>query len=315
MLNLGTPRRILALCREHIGDVINTTGALRAIRTRFPEATIVAEVGERAVSVLEGLNSVDEVWARATHQGLFGKAAVIRRIAAGKFDLALVLDDSNTHIRSAKLAGVPTRIGVFKSKHRDWYTACVEHRMDEHDLFAPLARLVALLGVETLPPPELTRAEVPDPEVDVLLCVGASDVRKAWPLAYFGELAAQLKGDCRVAQLRAPGEPEVAGVRSITTSSIGESAALMAHSRAVVANDSAAAHIAAAARVGAVVLYGPTDPRRFAPWGEGHVLLRSERVTCDIMTTGCMCPGPHCRSMLELTPDRVFDAVRQLVSS
>ncbi|HMS54416.1 MAG TPA: glycosyltransferase family 9 protein [Fimbriimonadaceae bacterium] len=315
MLDFGNPRRVIAICREHIGDIVNSTGALRAIRTRFPDAHIVAEVGERAASVLNGLDSVDEIWSRPTHQGLLGKGSAIRRMARGNFDLAIILDDSNTHIRAAKLAGIPLRVGIYKSKHRDWYTACVDHRMDEHDLFDPLERLVALFGDKSLPPPELAIEPTESRDIDVFLCVGASDPRKAWPLENFERLATLLPSDLRVGQLLAPGEPSLTSVESVATESVQSSAFLMASAKAVVANDSAAAHIAAASGAKAVVIYGPTDPVRFAPWGSGHVLLRSSEVACDLMTTGCRCADLPCESMRTVTPEQVGQAIRQLVSS
>ena len=49
---------------------------------------------------------------------------------------------------------------------------------------------------------------------------------------------------------------------------IEELPALIASSDLVVVNDSGPMHLAAAMKKQVVALFGPTDPRRFGPWGQ-----------------------------------------------
>ena len=110
-LNSRPPSRILVMLREHIGDVVNSTGALLEIRECFPNAHITVEAGERTVGVFESFPAVNEVWSRPTHQGLRGKLAFIRRVRRSRFDLGVILDDSNSYVVLLALARVPLRVG------------------------------------------------------------------------------------------------------------------------------------------------------------------------------------------------------------
>ena len=65
-------------------------------------------------------------------------------------------------------------------------------------------------------------------------------------------------------------------------------------------------HIAAAMRTPVVALFGPTDPSRTGPYGEGHVVIRK-----DISCSPCLlkkCDSKKC--MKEITVEEVFLAVK-----
>ena len=51
--------------------------------------------------------------------------------------------------------------------------------------------------------------------------------------------------------------------------------ALLGRARLVVSADSGPMHLAAARERPVVALFGPADPERTGPWGEGHVVLRA----------------------------------------
>lgn len=58
-----------------------------------------------------------------------------------------------------------------------------------------------------------------------------------------------------------------------------KTAALIKLCRLFVTNDSGLMHVAAAMGVPTISLFGPSDPQRNAPWGEGHTLIKSD-VSC-----------------------------------
>jgi ADP-heptose:LPS heptosyltransferase len=67
--------------------------------------------------------------------------------------------------------------------------------------------------------------------------------------------------------------PRAAVVRGLP---LPEVAARVAACTAFLANDSGLMHVAAACGVPTVALFGPTDPLRTAPRGEGHKVLRAD---------------------------------------
>ena len=58
---MSSPPTIVVLTREHIGDLVCTTPALRSLRRLYPDSHIVVEVGERAACVLENNPNVNEI--------------------------------------------------------------------------------------------------------------------------------------------------------------------------------------------------------------------------------------------------------------
>ena len=82
-------------------------------------------------------------------------------------------------------------------------------------------------------------------------------------------------------------------------------AGLLASCQAFVSNDSGAMHLAAAAGVPVVAIFGPTDERVTAPLGNHDVIIH------HVFCRPCMlrdCPIDH-RCMRRISVDRVFDTV------
>lgn len=76
---------------------------------------------------------------------------------------------------------------------------------------------------------------------------------------------------------------------------LGRLASVLGHLDLLVTNDSGPMHVAAALGVACVALFGPTDPRRTSPAGEGHRVLASGRWCapcfrrrCPLLHHGCM---------------------------
>ncbi len=129
---------------------------------------------------------------------------------------------------------------------------------------------------------------------------------KCWPEEHFGSLAVELLGHgLQPVVLVGPGEEEVAAAVSEAAAralpvlgpdlDILGLAGLMAHLPVVVSNDSGPMHLAAMAGSRVVGLFGPTDPRRTAPLGEGNVVVSRElecapcfEPTCPLGTRACM---------------------------
>ena len=87
-------------------------------------------------------------------------------------------------------------------------------------------------------------------------------------------------------------------------------AGLLASCQAFVSNDSGAMHLAAAAGVPVVAIFGPTDERVTAPLGNQDVIIH------QVFCRPCMlrdCPIDH-RCMRRISVDTVFDAVTRRLS-
>ncbi len=298
------PETIIALTREHIGDLICTTPALRALRARFPNAHIAVEVGERAACVLENNPHIDEVIIRPDHQGLRGKARFIYLLRRRKFDLAVILDNSADMIFYTWLGGTPRRAGmVYKKKFAGLLTESVAFDWQAHEMVDNFRNVVARLGgdisdaqTEVFPSQAdreyvaaLFGAEGIRGEQDVIaLNPGASAPSNRWLPERFAELADCLaaRPGVRVLLLGGPGDREISAeiCRLAETPPLVLTGALtllqlaetLRRCNVVVTGDTGPMHLAVAMQTPVIALFGPAVPGESGPgYAPGHTVIRN----------------------------------------
>lgn len=139
---------------------------------------------------------------------------------------------------------------------------------------------------------------------------------KRWPWRRFAELARNLRrarADSRLVFVAGPKELWLAVRMHEETGKIhpvigpdldlGRLAHVLAHLDLLVTNDSGPMHLAAALGVPCLALFGPTDPRRTSPVGEGHRIEYSDRWCSPCFRRRC--PLIHHGCMRDLTVDRI----------
>jgi heptosyltransferase-1 len=87
--------------------------------------------------------------------------------------------------------------------------------------------------------------------------------------------------------------------------SLSELAYLYKKARFVITTDSGPMHLAAAVGTPVIALFGPTDPARTGPYGEGHTIIM-----VDLPCSPCFlkkCRTKKC--MKEILPEQVFEVV------
>jgi ADP-heptose:LPS heptosyltransferase len=297
-------RRILAICREHVGDLVNTTPYLLALQKQFPEAELTVDVGESAAPVLENFPGLVQVWLRPTHEGLAGKLRYVSKLRRGQFDLAVILDDSSRFVLEACLAGIPLRFGVFRKRFRRLFTGFSEYSRERHDLFDPFDDLLRAMGVPVDDRcPRLFPDQADAAHVDELLGKGewiglnpaVERPYKRWPEERWPALADLLAAEGRRCLLLGPPSCKEANARlgrlCRSEPLDGTSAFYLVQLyeacgrlKGLVSVDTGTVHVAAAAGTPSVILYGPTDPKRFHPFGERWTALRAEDRKMESLT-------------------------------
>jgi len=262
----------------------------------------------------------------------------VARLRAGDFHEAVVLPNS---FRSAHL---PQRAGIrYRWGYRgEWRTPVLsppvprprgQRRRPQVEDYRELLEAMAVPLPATWTPrlprtPELlargrerlARAHLGDARPLVGLFPGAEwGPSKRWPWRRFADLARALRREePRSGQVILVGPKEVwVGVRIHEESGkihpvIGPDldlaglAAVLANLDLLITNDSGPMHLAAAFGVRCVALFGPTDPRRTAPAGDGHLVL-DRHLWCSPCFAR-RCPLLHHRCLGGIGVDAVREA-------
>lgn len=297
--SLTSPRRILVVRLDHLGDVCFSRPALAALKAGFPEARLTTLTSGAGAELMRRDPNVDEalVWeapwfARpGSPRPATGFLALARDLRRRRFDLALDLRGDLRHLVLLWLAGVPARAGYGITG--GGFLAHVVPRLavGTHEVERGLD-LAAAVGA-TARPRRFTPLRVSAAErrgalarwqgrgPRVLVHPGAGDPAKRWPAARFAQVCDALTAaGCRVALIGTASEQAgAAAVRAACPrpledwcgrTSLAELLALIDTADLVLGHDSGPAHLAVTQGVPAVLLWSETnDPQEWGPWGEG----------------------------------------------
>ena len=336
----AAPQSIIVLAREHIGDLVCTTPALRSLRNLYPLAHIAVEAGEQASSVFQNSPAVDEVIVRPRHQGLAGKANFVRLLRRMKYSLGIILDDSPDMALHLWLGGVPVRAGIVRRpRFARLLNLPVPYDASAHEMVDNFLNVVGALGgnienrrPEMFPGPrdvervcELMEATGLDGSEPVLaLNPGASASANRWPPEYFARLGDLLQdaGLGRVALLGGPGDDVLAReiVRGMRSAPIVLTGRLTLHELYVVlgrcaimiTGDTGPMHMAAGAGTPILGLFGPADPVESGPGYVPRSRVLRHVTGCSECTKSQCRRNQHCMRLIK--PEEAAEAALSLLS-
>ena len=286
-----------------------TTPAVRGLRERFPDAHLTYIVEPAAAPIVANNPLLDEIIVVPRGRGIVGLAAelaLVRRLRAARYDIAIDFHGGPRSSLLTWLSGAPVRLG-YEVVGRSWmYTKRVprprQHRPrhsveNQWDLLSALEIPppdAATFPVEMTPDPRaaeavgerLARAGVRSGDRLIVVHVSAGNPFRRWPTAAFVALVTILVARDRrrrVIVTSGPSELQAAGrvidqarmrldpidcdhVVSCGEFSLAELRALVDRAALYIGGDSGPLHVAATSTVPIVGLYGPTLPVRSAPW-------------------------------------------------
>jgi heptosyltransferase-2 len=294
--------KILVRATNWVGDAIMALPALRAVRAKFSEAHIAIVARPYVADIYRGQGVCDELIAydpRGTEKGIGGRESLAARLRAGKFDVALLLQNAFDAAWLAWRARIPERIGYARDGRGILLTKSVPvPRVGEipaHEQFYYLELLRRVGWIERLKGEEeislcvdaaaselaegaLRAASARSNAVRVAIGAGASyGSAKCWPPERFAEVANRLIAelDAEIILFGTAGETAVssaiaAGLRRAPIDLTGRTAiadlpALLSRCQLFIGNDSGAMHVASSVGLAVVGVFGPTDPFGTAP--------------------------------------------------
>ncbi len=295
-------RRIVLIKPCCIGDVIFATPLLTALRRGYPEAAVDWAVGSMAIAALRehpDLNRVLDTGPLANPASRLGSLLrLVRLLRAGRYDLAVVPDRSPLAGLAPLLAGIPRRAGLDSAGRGFSYTvkapidpAVVRH---EADIYLDIARVLGLDKTNcwaNVPPAAnalaaardiLKQTKIEKPLIMIHPGGGVNPgmvmVQKRWPAECFAQLADQI-ADAIGGQVAVVGtasdQPAVDAFKQAAKHPVVDLAsrlslpvtgALASLAALYIGNDNGVAHLAAASGGKVLMIFGPSDPRRYAPF-------------------------------------------------
>lgn len=338
-------RRMAIVRALHLGDLLLTVPALRAIRAGFPNAEITliglkwsAGFAHRYCHYLDrwrefpgypGLLEV-EVDPERT-------AAFLRAERAYGYDLVLQMHgNGSVSNRFALELGGRRTAGYYHQTAPAGLDPCAPYpdHLPEIRRHLGVARLLGLpdddvrLEFPILPADEAALASIlPDgfgqrrPLVG--LHPGARPPARRWPIEYFAELGDWLAEHygATIVITAGPGEGGIAGkvIRRMHSSAInlaeqttiGSLAALIRRYDLIISNDTGPAHLAVALDRPSITLFGPADRTRWAPLDQRRHPIAFQPVDCNPCSYW-ECPIDH-RCLRWVTPYQVLEIADRLL--
>jgi len=322
--------RTLVVAPNWVGDCVMAEPLFRALAASGRELVALAKPGLHPLLAL--FPGVVDCAAKSAD-----RRATVTAIRAAGCTEAVVVPNSFSAAWTVAAAGVPVRYGYRGDLRGPLLAPAVGRPRGRRSQVEDPRELVAAIGIA---PPDSWRPRLELPEELLqrgrarlarahLVTDGAPLVglfpgaewgpSKQWPWRRFAELATELRRarpDSRSAILVGPKETWL-GVRVYEESGkihpvlgpdldLAALAGVVAHLDVAVSNDSGPMHLAAALGVPTVALFGPTDPRRTAPAGDGHAVLHR-----DLWCSPCFrrrCPLLHHRCLKGLAVAEVAAA-------
>lgn len=327
----ASPASFLLIRPGGMGDAVHLAPAVLALRKAFPLAAIdiLAEKRNAAVfSLLEGVRRVIRYDVPAEFLSLF----------RGNYDL--VIDTEQWHYLSAVVARLINgrfRAGFGTNSRSRLFNQVVGYPHEDYEadsFFRLLEPFKVTAGVRGTPPWLVVPFDAAAQGASLLTLLegkrfmvifpGASIPERQWGSERFREVAQYIRnmgmGVVVVGgrQDRATGDRICAngvGINLAGKTTLAETAAIIDRSALLISGDSGILHIGVALGKPTVSLFGPGIAAKWAPRGEGHIVL-NRNLSCSPCTKfGTTPPCPHSvRCMTEITASDVVAAVERLLS-
>jgi ADP-heptose:LPS heptosyltransferase len=313
-------QRILII-RQHnqLGDMLCVVPLLRALRLRYPAATLTLLTSPVNCSVMQHHRLLHDV-INYDKRVFLGHARVrlgkllrfIRNLRDRRFDLAIVPATVSVSLTSDLLAyfsGARWRVGAGSLEGREnpggflythpvplaWAGTPERHQtLRNIDVCQPLGLGLPPLDLEiTLLPDEIERgrSEVmawkSGARAVVAVHAGAGKPPNRWPAELFSRLMTKLHETEKCQFMIVCGPMDREPVESLVNTlnipyylienrPIRDVASILKSVNLLITNDTGIMHVGAAAGVPVLSLFGPTDPRQWAPMGRQNRYICSE---------------------------------------
>jgi lipopolysaccharide heptosyltransferase II len=325
-------QRILIIKPGAMGDLLQLTPTIRALRTRFPSARIDIMVGNAPSTDLfrhhPDITDILVFDQRGEHRTFGALLSLWRQVRGRSYDLVINFQRSNLKTWILTSAAFPCRILVYHKTRTMVVHAVLDHLKtleplgispngveldlfltDEHRRYA--TALFKSCGLDKRPV--------------IALNPGASHPVNRWSVVQFAALADKISAELHCSVIIVGGGSDTPLANDICrlscshplvlagTTTLLQLGALLEKSALLVSGDTGPMHMATAVRTPVIALFGAADPERTGPVGAENRVIQAEDLAC------VPCRSRICRAerqmecMERITVDMVFETVKELL--
>lgn len=332
------PEKFLIVSTTGLGDTLWATPAIRALRQTYPDSTLSVLTSAIGAEALQHNKHIDEIYVLGPSV-FFSLLRFLPKLRREKFDSVLIFHTSQRIVLPfCAFLEAPQMIGTAGlNKDLDFLLTQALEKKHQHEIERRLEIAKAIgahvsdyhleMTCQIEEEQKATRFLEGHGVLDHIPLIGihpgAKNLFKQWPPEHFIEVGRRLtqhlgcqifvSGDQSEAQLlfeiasKIPGAIPIAGELDLPTFT-----ALLKKMDVFITNDTGPMHLAFAAEVPTVALFGPTDPSLCGPFHVKKAQVLAASKTCS----PCLaknCTQPFC--LLQLGPEQVYDAALSLHSS
>ncbi|HEY0650887.1 glycosyltransferase family 9 protein [Phenylobacterium sp.] len=312
---------ILFITATRIGDAVLSSGLIRRLVDEIPDARFTIVAGPDAAPLFAHVPGLDRVIVMEKAKGGRHWFDLWRKVRRTNWGLIVDLRGSGiSRFLTTKRRAIHKKSA--EPTHKVLEAARVLRIEDEpaapHIFTDPDAEAYA---------DELTKGAGPI----LALAPSANWIGKTWPVERFAQVAMRLLRDPhspmvggRLMVLGGPGDDKPANtLRDVARKGFIDLAgkadlvtayACLKRARLFIGNDSGAMHLAAAAGTPTIGLFGPSDERLYAPWGDHTRVVRGPRSFEQIRAVDPGFGQALCH-MMDLPVESVVSAARQLIKA
>jgi len=309
--------RILIVKLSSLGDLFHALPTVHGLRVGL-NASVDWVVQKEYIDVVGCFSDVERVIPFSRHAFLSNLPKFYKDLRLGEYDFVIDLQGLLKSASVTALAHGRRKIGPSFNREcsRLFYTETAgerdlgRHAVDQNrDVLRHLKQPISAPVFPVRFPKASNIAE----GIHVALLPQSRWPSKNWPPASFVHLARRLLKEANVtitllggpADVACCGEIEKAVGSSRMINSAGKESLPALGSRLeatdlLIANDSGPVHMAAAVGTPTLVLFGPTDPLRTGPYGQGHRIIRAPAPCHPCYARYCTRHGASCMNTIEV---------------
>lgn len=312
---------ILFITATRIGDAVLSSGLIRRLVDEIPDARFTIVAGPDAAPLFAHVPGLDRV-------------IVMEKAKGGRhwFDLWRKVRHTNWGLVVDLRGSGISRFLTTKRRAIHQKSAEPTHKVREAARTLRIEDEPAAPHIFTDPDAEAYADELTKGVGPILaLAPSANWIGKTWPVERFAQVAMRLLREPhspmvggRLMVLGGPGDSKAANaLRDVARKGFIDLAgkadlvtafACLKRARLFIGNDSGAMHLAAAAGTPTIGLFGPSDERLYAPWGDHTRVVRGPRSYEQIRAVDPAFGQALCH-MMDLPVESVVSAARQLIKA